>query len=150
MNHLPWLLERNAENNGNHDVCGHALMASCPPAPFSKLPPDTPFGRRHAHPQSHGHSCTTTSNSNGNGGKSNGNGNVGGAPNSAQEMATWTLTKADLTTLLNLSKRLNLDGEITPVMAWGLVLAHPRAGELRLEDLGRLTGELSGKIRCYG
>jgi len=63
---------------------------------------------------------------------------------------TWDLSKGDLANLLDLSKRLNLDGEITPVMAWGMILGHPRFSELRMEDFQRLGQELGGKIRCYG
>ena len=63
---------------------------------------------------------------------------------------TWDLSKPDLANLLDLSKRLNLDGEITPVMAWGMILSHERFSELRLEDFQKLTQELGGKIRCYG
>ncbi|KAG7137206.1 hypothetical protein HYQ45_005357 [Verticillium longisporum] len=85
------------------EPCGHALMASCPPEPFPELTPDIPFGYAH----------------------------VNGDLNSGQR--TWELSKADLGTLLALSKRLNLDGEITPA-----------------EDFAKLTEELSTKIRCYG
>jgi hypothetical protein len=63
---------------------------------------------------------------------------------------TWDLSKSDLSNLLDLSKRLNLDGEITPVMAWGMVLGHPRFSDLRFEDFERMSQELKGKIRCYG
>jgi hypothetical protein len=63
---------------------------------------------------------------------------------------TWDVSKPDLANLLDLSKRLNLDGEITPVMAWGMVLAHQRFSELRLEDFEHLCQELGSKIRCYG
>jgi hypothetical protein len=63
---------------------------------------------------------------------------------------TWDLSKPDLANLLDLSKRLNLDGEITPVMAWGMILAHPRFSELRTEDFGNICQELGGKVRCYG
>lgn len=63
---------------------------------------------------------------------------------------TWDLSKPDLANLLDLSKRLNLDGEITPVMAWGMVLAHPRFSELRTEDFENMCQELGGKVRCYG
>jgi hypothetical protein len=66
------------------------------------------------------------------------------------EKGTWMLQKADLSTLLDLSRRLNLDGEITPVMAWGMVLAHPRFLELTLLDFERIKGDLKGKVRCYG
>ena len=120
MDHLPWLLERGTETGGA-EPCGHALMASCPPEPFPELTTDIPFGY----------------------------GNVkSGDLDSGQR--TWELSKADLTTLLDLSKRLNLDGEITPVMAWGMVLAHPRLGELTTADFVRLTEELGSKMRCYG
>ena len=63
---------------------------------------------------------------------------------------TWDVSKSDLANLLDLSKRLNLDGEITPVMAWGMVLAHPRFSELRNKDFKSICGNLGAKIRCYG
>jgi hypothetical protein len=59
-------------------------------------------------------------------------------------------TKADLATLLDLSSRLDLDGEVTPVMAWGMVLAHPRVHELGAWQFKMLADELVQKIRCYG
>ncbi|KAK4039300.1 eukaryotic translation initiation factor 3 subunit 7-domain-containing protein [Parachaetomium inaequale] len=136
MNHLPWMLERGA-TTGIREPCGHALMASCPPEPFSELSPDVPFG--HAHNNNHTHHTHPIP------------GNTMAARDDAQKPgSTWTLSKGDLTTLLDLSKQLNLDGEITPVMAWGMVLAHPRLGELRAEDFARLAEELGGKVRCYG
>ncbi|TLS24672.1 hypothetical protein PpBr36_08807, partial [Pyricularia pennisetigena] len=103
------------------EPCGHALMASCPPEPFPELTPDVPFGYSNVK-----------------------NGDL----NSGQR--TWELSKGDLNTLLDLSKRLNLDGEITPVMAWGMVLAHPRLGEMTPNDFKKLTEELYSKVRCYG
>ncbi|KAH8893811.1 hypothetical protein GQ53DRAFT_644617 [Thozetella sp. PMI_491] len=124
MDHMPWLLERGTEVGGS-EPCGHALMASCPPEPFPELTPDIPFGYSNV--------------------ASSGNES---AVDSSQR--TWELSKGDLATLLDLSKRLNLDGEITPVMAWGMVLGHPRLAELRTDDFVRLTEELGGKVRCYG
>ncbi|KAI9676541.1 MAG: hypothetical protein M1817_000700 [Caeruleum heppii] len=53
-------------------------------------------------------------------------------------------------TLLDLSKKLDLDGEITPVMAWGIILAHDRADELTLDDFVALKDDLKSKSRCYG
>ncbi|KAM0287701.1 hypothetical protein ACHAQH_000231 [Verticillium albo-atrum] len=102
------------------EPCGHALMASCPPEPFPELTPDIPFGYAH----------------------------VNGDLKSGQR--TWELSKADLGTLLSLSQRLKLDGEITPVMAWGMVMAHSRFYEMKPEDFSKLTEELGTKIRCYG
>jgi hypothetical protein len=63
---------------------------------------------------------------------------------------TWDLSKPDLANLLDLSKRLNLEGEITPVMAWGMVLGHPRFSELTTEDFEKICQELGRKVRCYG
>jgi hypothetical protein len=120
MNHMQFLVERASESEG--EPCGHALMASCPPDPWVEDHPEIPFG--HCQP------CP---------GGLNGNG-----------PKTWDLSKSDLSNLLDLSKRLNLDGEITPVMAWGLILAHPRFSELQPDDFESLCLELGGKIRCYG
>ncbi|CAK7227688.1 hypothetical protein SEUCBS140593_006660 [Sporothrix eucalyptigena] len=103
------------------EPCGHALMATCPPEPFPELTPDIPFGYS----------------------------NVKGAEIGSGQR-TWELSKGDLNTLLALSSKLNLDGEITPVMAWGMVLAHPRLAELTIKDFERLTEELGSKVRCYG
>lgn len=124
MDHMPWLLERGTEVGGN-EPCGHALMASCPPEPFPELTPDIPFGYTNVAP------------------------GLGGDID-AQQQRTWELSKADLATLLDLSKRLDLDGEITPVMAWGMVLGHPRLAELQMRDFVRLADELISKVRCYG
>jgi len=129
MDHMPWLLERGTEVGGG-EPCGHALMASCPPEPFPELTPDIPFGYSNVRAAA----------------------NEGAAGGGAVETGqrTWELSKGDLATLLDLSKRLNLDGEITPVMAWGMVLAHPRLAELREEDFAQMAEELGSKVRCYG
>lgn len=127
MDHMPWLIERAQDTAG--DACGHALMASCPPEPFPELNDDIPFGYAHTHTHSN-------------------NPAIKGEPQSNQQ--TWELSKGDLATLLDLSKKLDLDGEITPVMAWGMVLAHPRLADLKREDFDRLIDDLKGKVRCYG
>ena len=99
---------------------GHALMASCPPEPFPELTEDIPFGYSNAN-------CDHDSG-----------------------QRTWEPAKVDLNSLLDLSSKFNLDGEITPVMAWGMVLAHPRFPEMRQEDFQRLVGDLKDKVQCYG
>lgn len=103
------------------DPCGHALMATCPPEAFPETRPEVPWG--------HGPTNITQD-----------------TPN----QKTWDVSKPDLANLLDLSKRLNLDGEITPVMAWGMVLAHPRFIEFTAEDFHNVCLELGGKVRCYG
>ena len=102
------------------DPCGHALMASCPPEPFPETNSDLPFG----HTPIYANGETT--------------------------QKTWDLSKPDLANLLDLSQRLNLDGEITPVMAWGMILAHPRFSEMTTADFKLICAELGGKARCYG
>jgi hypothetical protein len=56
----------------------------------------------------------------------------------------------DLMKLLELSNRLPLDGEITPVMAWSMILQHPRFVELNQQDFQTLRTDLAAKVRCYG
>jgi hypothetical protein len=56
----------------------------------------------------------------------------------------------DLMKLLDLSNRLPLDGEITPIMAWAMVMQDQRFGELTAEDIQNVKGDLLTKVRCYG
>lgn len=56
----------------------------------------------------------------------------------------------DLMKLLDLSNRLPLDGEITPIMAWAMILQHDRFTELTKEDIELMKGGLLAKVRCYG
>lgn len=173
MDHMPWLLERSSANGGL-EPCGHALMASCPPEPFTKLTSSIPFGQAHASMQAmdHSHNGQQTA-TNGPSAGSTANRNFsrhtavqpgvglarpGNKSASTMEehsdmqmpLRTWELSKADLNTLLDLSQKLNLDGEITPIMAWGMVLGHPRLGELNEADFRELSGCLRGRVRCYG
>lgn len=71
----------------------------------------------------------------------------GSAPDTQK---TWDISKPDLANLLDLSKRLNLDGEITPVMAWGMILGQERFAELTIADFQKICDDLKGKVRCYG
>ncbi|KAM0563868.1 hypothetical protein ACHAPJ_000074 [Fusarium lateritium] len=102
------------------EPCGHALMASCPPEPFPDARPGLPFGNTHIP--------------------------LDGEPN----QKTWEVPRADLATLLDLSKRIDLDGEVTPIMSWGMLMSHPRASELEVADFRKLSEELVRKVRCYG
>jgi hypothetical protein len=120
MDHMGFLVDRASEHDG--EPCGHALMATCPPDAYIEgdFAESIPFG--------HGLQ------------------NLPGG----QQQKTWDISKSDLANLLDLSKRLNLDGEITPVMAWGMILSHERFGELTVEDFRAITEELGAKTRCYG
>ncbi|KAF2099770.1 hypothetical protein NA57DRAFT_55712 [Rhizodiscina lignyota] len=56
----------------------------------------------------------------------------------------------DLVKLLDLSNRLPLDGEITPIMAWAGIHSHPRRDQLTKDDFDKLKHDLTAKVRCYG
>ncbi|KAL6711847.1 hypothetical protein ACN47E_002890 [Coniothyrium glycines] len=56
----------------------------------------------------------------------------------------------DLMKLLDLSNRLPLDGEITPIMAWAKILQDENFRELTKDDFGVIKEELLAKVRCYG
>lgn len=165
MNHLPWLLERSVANGG-HEPSGHALMASCPPQPFPALTSDVPFGHNHTTNAAEANARPPTSRN------FSRQHNAALSPDppvtvsrtgpghpappvvrvdGAATLPTWELSKADLNTLLDLSQKLDLDGlEVTPVQAWGMVLAHPRLGELKEADFRELAEVLKSKISCYG
>lgn len=175
MDHMPWLLERSSANGGL-EPCGHALMASCPPEPFTNLTPGIPFGHKHGvNLATNGNNAVPQANVDTPNAslpvkrnfsrhtaappsvgslqinstpvpKTLGSNSEGMPP----PLRTWELSKADLNTLLDLSQKLNLDGEITPIMAWGMVLGHPRLGELDEADFRELSEGLRSKVRCYG
>lgn len=63
---------------------------------------------------------------------------------------TWDVPNPDLMKLLELSERLPLDGEITPVMALKIIRMHERFCALTAEDFEVLKDDLKAKIRCYG
>lgn len=60
------------------------------------------------------------------------------------------LKASDLLKLLDLSNRLPLQGEITPIMAWAAILRHEHVRLLTQSDFEAVTSELLAKVRCYG
>lgn len=68
-------------------------------------------------------------------------------PHKMPEIAT-----PDLAKLLDLSNRLPIDrqGEITPVMAWTLLLQDPHIVSLDERDFLTLKNQLAPKVKCYG
>lgn len=60
------------------------------------------------------------------------------------------ITMPDLMKLLDLSNRLPLDGEITPIMAWAKILQDKSFKSLSREEIELIKGELLAKVRCYG
>ncbi len=67
-----------------------------------------------------------------------------------QPDAHWTASAAMIKELLNLSRSINLKGELTPVEAWHRLRGHPEFGKLDLQSLGTLKTELSRIVKCCG
>ena len=63
---------------------------------------------------------------------------------------TYDLPHANLNTLLNLSRQLVTEGQITPIMALQSLKNHPMYHTLTRDDVMRMMDELTAKIRCYG
>lgn len=106
--------------NSDEIPLGHALMASCPPIADREPGHEVPFRAPAKDDNDH------------------------------FDRPSWQTAKGDLSVLLDLSERLDLDGEITPVMAWGMVLAHPNFASITPSDIKKLAEELGRKVRCYG
>ncbi len=77
---------------------------------------------------------------------------VKNTPNQPYPYQMPALPTSDLTKLLDLSARLplNIEGEITPIMAWTEIFRDPRVGSLTLQDFERIRNDLGAKVRCYG
>jgi hypothetical protein len=60
------------------------------------------------------------------------------------------ITMPDLMKLLDLSNRLPLDGEITPIMAWAKIIQDPCFKDLSKDEIDVIKTELLAKVRCYG
>ncbi|KAL2888839.1 AP-1-like transcription factor [Ceratocystis lukuohia] len=107
--------------------CGHGLMLSCPPYPYSKMPEGTPWSSKYVpNPQP----------------RSDAEGQM--------NQMTWDSSQSGLARLLALSSQFDLDGEITPVQAWSLITCDERFGQLTREDLVQLAADLGDKVHCFG
>jgi hypothetical protein len=64
----------------------------------------------------------------------------------------FDLPKPDLAKMLMLSRKLASlkSEELTPVMAWAKIMAHPRGAELDKEEINAIKEELRPKVACYG
>jgi len=147
MEHMQILLERSeplSEGGGEiekpGEACGHVLMASCPP---SASPDDSVPWAPVSSVFKFEDEDEDLFDFVGKDGTLDMMGRV-------IQQKTWDIPNTDLASLMNLSKRLDLDGEITPVHAWGMVLAHERFLELGTDEIKELARELVQKVRCYG
>ncbi|KKA17354.1 hypothetical protein T310_8819, partial [Rasamsonia emersonii CBS 393.64] len=63
---------------------------------------------------------------------------------------TYDLPSANLETLLNLSKQLVSEGQVTPIMVLQSLKNHELYHTLTREDVKTIIDTLYAKIRCYG
>ena len=64
--------------------------------------------------------------------------------------ASWTVPALEVERLLNLSSRLSLEGEITPIEAWQKIKQHPGFATLNRDRLEQLKLVLLPEVQCYG
>lgn len=64
--------------------------------------------------------------------------------------ASWTVPAVEVERLLNLSSRLSLEGEITPIEAWQTIKQHPGFANLDRQRLEQLKSILLPEVQCYG
>jgi hypothetical protein len=63
---------------------------------------------------------------------------------------SWGIPSAELDRLFELSGRLDLDGELTPVQAWNHILSHPEFVKLTPLGMEMLQSAIAQKVACYG
>ncbi|RHZ60471.1 protein flbB [Aspergillus thermomutatus] len=71
-------------------------------------------------------------------------------PEQAYPHKTYDLPHANLTTLLNLSRQLVTEGQITPIMALQCLKNHELYRTLTKDDVKIIIETLNTKVRCYG
>ncbi|KAL3497097.1 hypothetical protein BJX62DRAFT_3019 [Aspergillus germanicus] len=63
---------------------------------------------------------------------------------------TYDLPHANLSTLLNLSRQLVTEGQVTPIMALQALKSHEMYPRLTRDDVKLIMDTLENKVRCYG
>ncbi|KAL4885256.1 hypothetical protein BJY04DRAFT_214590 [Aspergillus karnatakaensis] len=63
---------------------------------------------------------------------------------------TYDLPHANLSTLLNLSRQLVTEGQVTPIMALQALKSHEVYTRLTRDDVKLIMDTLENKVRCYG
>ena len=139
MDHMQMLMVKSAASPSSDPIIsGHALMSTAPPQSHIDAHPDEPYQYSAPPP---------------------------GTGNAAHNIATKPFEEKTITPsavggstedahrlmqLFDFSNRIQLDGEITPVMAWAMIMADESAWMWGVEDFEKVKAELGGKIRCYG
>ncbi|TGZ77389.1 hypothetical protein EX30DRAFT_356381 [Ascodesmis nigricans] len=65
-------------------------------------------------------------------------------------LKTYDLPVSDLVKLFNLSQRLQLNGELTPIAVWAYIASLEQFPELEFGDFEMLKQELLPKVTCHG
>jgi len=63
---------------------------------------------------------------------------------------TWNVPVQEIEKLLDLSAKLSLEGEITPIEAWQKIRSHPHFALMDMDRLDALKNTLAGEVKCYG
>jgi regulator of replication initiation timing len=71
-------------------------------------------------------------------------------PEADWDLYSRDIKPADLSILFNLSNRLQLEGEMTPIAVWATITRHKRFPELELSEFETIKQNLLPKIKCYG
>ncbi|CRG83085.1 hypothetical protein PISL3812_00433 [Talaromyces islandicus] len=72
------------------------------------------------------------------------------APHLGADEGSWAVPAVEFDRLFELSRKLDLDGEITPVQAWNQIKSHSRFQDLTPAGLEALQKAISSKISCFG
>lgn len=72
------------------------------------------------------------------------------APHLGADEVPWAVPAVEFDRLFELSRKLDLDGEITPVQAWNQIKSHRRFQNLTPTGLEELQRAISTKISCFG
>ncbi|KAI5296330.1 hypothetical protein KEM55_005859 [Ascosphaera atra] len=71
-------------------------------------------------------------------------------PGQLYPLQTYDVPRSSLNRLLNLSRQLVTEGQITPIMAVQSIKSHTSYAALTANDIRHIMDELINKIRCYG
>ena len=72
------------------------------------------------------------------------------APSTPDINSSWQASASIIKELLNLSKSINLEGEITPVECWWRLKGHPGSQAMGRGEMEALKRELRSGVRCCG
>ena len=72
------------------------------------------------------------------------------APPVLDTNSKWEIPTIELERLFEFALALNLEGEVTPIQAWGRIKNHPGFSSLSYERLQQLSAVLLEEVQCFG